>query len=1498
MKIMSTIRNKRFLRNFFSGHMADERGITFIELIISMAVTAVISASLYGVYAAFFKQVNIQDQVQETLQNARAGISFMERELVNAGLDSVEAEPLTEATAVSIEFVYRDPDDDDISLTGGEKIRVKYGLETIGGVQYLYRSVAVCADPTCTAISGDNEPIISNVSGLDITYFDIDGTTIATPITDSDIRATVRFATIELKTITEDILPGMETAKEFTVKTHVRIRNLGIGKTASDSAPPDPPLSVLVRDPRKCSSLDVRWDKEITGSGVAGYKIFYGTTSGTYNGVVDVPFNNFPSNCSSTSSTITCTISPVTPEDPDVYVLEHSPSSGAATNTYYIIVKAYDNVFNNSSASAEAFGNPSGSNSDFSGGDQDSTINPVKPGAITNFIGADGASDKQVSLSWDAYDTSTYSDVEGMRLYRSTSPMTTYPIVADGTDIIWVAGEPGTTRPGGDIAVGDTSYTDISASLAGCQLYYYAIAPANCDDTLITDDDPSEDGDNTKYVEADYSLTSGDGVDGSADDTPTGADTSPGETVAPPLATFGVRAGWKRVNVSFIQPDVDDIARTCIYVNEGATPPALHTDTDLYPLTNGCLQINTTDTPSAQFVPDSGGSFTVAEVGQGVGKRFYHNSMTSAWPPTPELLEDGVFSYSYVSVDQCGNTSPTDTATAMSVLCGEDPPIIGYWSNTFNHPKPPAVTLPSVDLCSSTATLSWTPVPSDPNFYSTPVNPYDLAGYRILRSTEPDFLSGNSMRTPGAPWWPSTFGDGGLTDGSVYYYRIISTDCVYEARGLSDWDVISNANWNYVHSIDLPAAYPGRIGRDEKCEGAGSCIQDNHREVLTGVDMDNSLGSGDNSSTPQTSFNHDKVTLFFENTSGSTFTIQSLSTYWVNTEAHLSNVKIGGGRGGLGEISTAIDISDTQTVSLSTPQVRAVLARDITDVQIPAGARYVPIELTYTDSAGDPIDMRDDKLLFELNIQNDSTSTTSCESNLTISEVLENVAVPFGPSVSATQQDRPISPTFGYAVPGSSGLNSVPSGTDASILVVGNITVNIHALVKSNTTDGESGGKVALGTPVLNYIVTARTVTEAPTSGYTAQAMTDTGGGIYKGSIPPNDGKRIWYYILATDADGNFDRDPEIDAGAYVYDQDTYVFDVCDLTPNAPTNLTAMDNGLDADLEWTAPTLYTDGSNLDVGLDPIVYYIYRDGAIFDKVAHPTLTYTDVDPANPLTSGVFNYNVTVQNSCLVPGPNESAQSNTSATCVGASGLGIMSVDNTSILAGESFTVTVTDCNALDPPNDTTIEELNAGTFAIFAVESTWPETIKPTGILETGAATGQFEVTINTTDDVDVSTPTPLIHTLTTGNDDITVSYSWAGNSPITIDVTPDPCASTPSVPTGFSGAMAGVGSNETVTLSWSEVTTNDDLSTIDDLVGYYVYEKVCGKSDPDCAAADAVADWFLRAVIAADPTPETPALNADNGNFNNRIYYFKVTAYDSCGTPNESVDSSEWNDPS
>ena len=152
--------------------------------------------------------------------------------------------------------------------------------------------------------------------------------------------------------------------------------------------------------------------------------------------------------------------------------------------------------------------------------------------------------------------------------------------------------------------------------------------------------------------------------------------------------------------------------------------------------------------------------------------------------------------------------------------------------------------------------------------------------------------------------------------------------------------------------------------------------------------------------------------------------------------------------------------------------------------------------------------------------------------------------------------------------------------------------MKVSTSVQSNTTNAQTGSKVAISSVKLFYTDTAKSVTTAPTSGYTEVAMVDSGGNIWTGGIPAFDGLRVWYYVVAIDEDGNYDRDPEIDSGAYVYDQ--RVFDICDETPSAITDLSASVSGSDVTLSWTASTTYAGGGSIDAS-DTFSYRIFKNG---------------------------------------------------------------------------------------------------------------------------------------------------------------------------------------------------------------------------------------------------------------------------------------------------------------
>jgi hypothetical protein len=98
--------------------------------------------------------------------------------------------------------------------------------------------------------------------------------------------------------------------------------------------------------------------------------------------------------------------------------------------------------------------------------------------------------------------------------------------------------------------------------------------------------------------------------------------------------------------------------------------------------------------------------------------------------------------------------------------------------------------------------------------------------------------------------------------------------------------------------------------------------------------------------------------------------------------------------------------------------------------------------------------------------------------------------------------------------------------------------------VLSTVRDDDARGIVGVQ---LFWATTASTETVPPAVGWTTINMVSLGGGAYVADddpavggdtrIPTQNGLRVWYYVIAVDALGNYDRNPEPDLGAFVYDQ-------------------------------------------------------------------------------------------------------------------------------------------------------------------------------------------------------------------------------------------------------------------------------------------------------------------------------------------------------------------------
>ena len=1454
--------------------MKDRTGFTLVELLIALAITAFLSISIYGIYNVFYRQAKGQDLIIAAQQNARAGVERIQKELALLGYNVPSGTPaILQANANSIEFRYMDP------LTGN-RVDVTYAVSSNNTLTVKRcledSSWSGCPDPNI-------HPVIANIngpSGLLFSYFDNTGAPISAPVPTASLSS-IQTIKVSLTTVTPQFVGAASslTTKTAAVETEVRLRNYGVASAASNTTPPSQPTGLQSRLATAgsrfgvCGQLALRWTKG-PESDLAGYIVYY--TLGTYSNSVRVPLSQLAASGDYYYYTLA-------PKVSGAWDLQTEPSYGASGNyTYSVQVASYDNAYNTSTSSTAVSGTSTANDSFADAAVNGTTILASKPTPVTGLTAmASSSTPGAVTLGWAPYDTTTNPDIVGFRVYRSTQPFSAYPITPGG-NVQLIATDPGLSF--NTLGPAATSFTDNDPSLIGCEVYYYAIAPVNCDATLIPDS-PSATTNVIQgpYAQTNYAATCGDGTDACTPGTGfasiTGSRSAPYTTTPPnPPGGFSARAGWQRVALSFTQPSNTDFTQTCVYGNTGTTPPALQTDTTQYPLVGGCYQINTGLTPGAILLYENGGIFLNPPYVQNSSVSFWNNSL-SGLTGTPSLANLSTYSYTAVAFDLCGLGSTPSSAQATTTLCGEDPPVCPQTDSTgycqASPGKPPAPALPSagtqpVSACDNPVMLTWTPVSSDLTQPSRAWNPYDLAGYRILRS--PDNVNWTVLNAA-APVWGNAYEDAGLSDGTTYYYKIASTDCPYEKANPSPAQIVSDVNSGYLQSLALGPADPGFLDRDEMCVGSGSCTKTNHREVLTGVALNNSSGNGNNSATPSSTYTHDTVTLFFNNTSASTMTIQNLTLSWTNASAILSNVTVGGGRSGMGQYVTAVPSTQTAPVTGNAPYTAAVSGITLTSAQIPAGARYVPITFQFKDSSGNPVDERLDTLLITLGVQNDPTSTQNCLSYLTVSQVSQGVFVPNGPTAGGTVQNQPSASTAGYAVPGSAGLNTVPSGSNAPTVVAADLGVNISTSVTSTTLDEDTGTSMPISSVVLYYAVTANTVTAAPTSGYTPVTMTNASGNVWNGTAPANDGERIWYYVIATDADGNYARDPDISAGSYVYDQQS--FNPCNVTPSAPAGLSATVSGTTASLSWNAVTTYTNGATVNSS-DTIEYKIFRNGTQIGSAQSGT-TYTDSGLTN---NSIYNYTVEAINSCTNPGPMTSVASNDATACVGISGQANMTVTPTTIYRGQSYYVTIVDCYAASGTYATTVDTIN-GESAFMGFSNTASgsgDSISPT-ITETGPATGTFPITINTTgNSASNSSATATLYT--NPSDTITVYYQHASPQTATVSVIVNPCANTPDAPTSLTGSV----SNKTATISWSAVTLNTDGTSITDLAGYRIYENVCDSDGDDCTG------YALYQSVGASTTS-----NSGIPIQSNKKYFFYVTAFDTCSpTPNESTQSSTW----
>lgn len=213
------------------------RGFTLLEILIGLALSAVVLSAVYQTYLAQQRSYSIQEEVAKMQQNLRAAMFLLARELRTAGYDpsgkaaariisAIKASAALPADDALVRFS-RDLNGDGDTDDSGEDIT--YSLYTSGGIKKLGRK-----NPTL------NRPVAEFIEALDLVFLDEDDSETA----DTGLIRSVQI-TLVARTQKEDkdyvnnftyrnqqgqtlLGPAGDGFRRAMLSTQVRCRNLGL----------------------------------------------------------------------------------------------------------------------------------------------------------------------------------------------------------------------------------------------------------------------------------------------------------------------------------------------------------------------------------------------------------------------------------------------------------------------------------------------------------------------------------------------------------------------------------------------------------------------------------------------------------------------------------------------------------------------------------------------------------------------------------------------------------------------------------------------------------------------------------------------------------------------------------------------------------------------------------------------------------------------------------------------------------------------------------------------------------------------------------------------------------------------------------------------------------------------------------------------------------------------------------------------------------------------
>ena len=194
-----------------------EQGFTLIELLIAMAIALVVIATLSNAFTFSRKTYNLQEQIAEMTQSARAALDMISREVKMAGYDPTRT--LTLGTTVGVPY-------------SSSQLEIRADLNGDGDTSDSHEIIIYTEDSTNKQIDratggGSSQPFAENIESFSFQYYDEDGNATTTS---SDIREIE--ITVESRTANPDPRYShpvySDGYRRYTLKSYVTPPNLDL----------------------------------------------------------------------------------------------------------------------------------------------------------------------------------------------------------------------------------------------------------------------------------------------------------------------------------------------------------------------------------------------------------------------------------------------------------------------------------------------------------------------------------------------------------------------------------------------------------------------------------------------------------------------------------------------------------------------------------------------------------------------------------------------------------------------------------------------------------------------------------------------------------------------------------------------------------------------------------------------------------------------------------------------------------------------------------------------------------------------------------------------------------------------------------------------------------------------------------------------------------------------------------------------------------------------